>query len=80
MKNRINHTKAYYYIALLILFAGIILGMVLGIVSAESSENAGAFSFAIMFYVWIITALFDIFVFGIYSIWHRLDLLIDKKN
>ena len=33
-----------------------------------------------MLYIWIGTALFDIFVFGINSICYRLDLLIDKKE
>ncbi len=77
MKNRPKHTNAYLYIAITIIIAGIIIGMILGSMSAEEDVTAG---FTIMFYIWILTALFDIFVFGIYSICHRLDLLIDKKN
>ncbi len=77
MKNRPKHTNAYLYIAITILIAGIIVGMILGSMSAEEDVTAG---FKIMFYIWILTALFDIFVLGIYSICHRLDLLIDKKN
>ena len=80
MESKERNTRAYYYLAIAILFAGIILGMILGIITAENSDNGGSFSFVIMLYVWIATALFDIFVFAIYSICHRLDLLIDKKK
>lgn len=92
MKKRKNYTKAYYYIAIIIIFAGFIVGLILGEVykvkvltyessiSAKYNEYEEYYNAGIMFYTWLATAAFDIFIFGIYSICHRLDLLIDKKN
>lgn len=89
---RKNRTRAYLYIAISILMLGFISGIVCGAVfpvqklvyessiSISYNEYENSFNGLLMLYIWIGTALFDIFVFGINSICYRLDLLIDKKE
>ena len=77
MKNRPNHTDVYFCIAIIILVIGIIAGMIIGAASMSDNEVSGIL---LMIYIWSLTGLLDIFIFAIYSICHRLDLLIDKKN
>ena len=85
---RKKKTEIYLVIAIIILILGFIGGIVLGNqykvlekqhVFGSYYEMKEAFNVGLMIYCWIGTMLFDIFVFGIYSICHRLDLLIEKK-
>lgn len=92
MKKEKSYTNLYLYIAILVLFAGFIVGLTSGEVfktkvltyespiSSKYNTYEESFNTGLMFYIWIATAIFDTFVFGIYSICHRLDLLIDKKT
>lgn len=86
-----SYTEVYFYIAIIILVLGFIGGIVLGNVykkteliyessiSAIYNEYESTFNEGLMIYSWTATVLFDLFVFAIYSICYRLDLIIDKK-
>lgn len=82
---RRSHTKAYLWIAITILILGFIGGIILGDTFKITTttytylDNEEEFNSALMLYSWIGTLLFDLFIFAIYSICYRLDLLIDKK-
>lgn len=88
---RRSHTKAYLYIAIVILILGFIGGIVLGdafkireltyesSISVKYNEYEETFNSALMLYSWVGTLLFDLFVFAVHSICYRLDLIIDKK-
>lgn len=88
---RKGHTRAYFRVAIIILVLGFIGGIGLGdkykkteliyesSISAEYNEYETTFNGELMIYSWTGTALFDLFVFAIYSICYRLDLIIDKK-
>ena len=90
IKNFINFSNAYKVVAIIILIAGFIGGIVCGnifkvmtltyesSVSVEYNEYEAVFNGALMLYVWIGTFLFDLFVLGIYSICKRLDLIANR--
>ena len=80
---RRSHTRTYFYIAIIILILGFIGGIVLGgtytVSKSSYFSSEEEFNGVLMLYCWVSTLLFDLFIFAIYSVCHRLDLLIDKK-
>ena len=88
---RTSMSKVYIVIAWLIIIASIIGGIVLGDTFkineltykssiAEYNEYEEIFNTALMFYTWIGGFILSMFIMGIGSICHRLDLLIDKEK
>lgn len=88
--NDFNFTNSYVTIAIIILLVGFIIGIICGNVykvntltyessiSIEYNKYEDVFNTALMFYCWIGTILFDIFILGIYSICKRLDLIANR--
>lgn len=89
---RVTMSKAYIIIAWLIIIASIIAGIILGntfkineltyesSVSSIYDKYEEVFNVALMFYTWIGGFILSMFIMGIGSICHRLDLLIDKEK
>lgn len=77
---RISNTQNYLIVAFVILFLGLVAGVVFGNLFSTTEYGEEVFNVYVMLFVWISTISFDIFIFAIHSICYRLDLLIDKKN
>lgn len=87
---RKRNTNVYKVIAIIILFLGFIGGIVLGdtnrtielvyelSISSKYNEYEEVFNIGLMVSAWISTALLSLFIFAIYSICHRLDLIVEK--
>ena len=88
--NEFNFTNSYKKIAIAILILGFIGGFIMGnifkvntltyesSISIEYNHYEEVFNTALMFYCWIGTFLFDLFILGIYSICQRLDLIANR--
>ena len=77
-----RYKKAYLYFAIIVLILGVIGGIVLGSIYKLRTGylfTKEEFNVGLMLYCWLATLLFDLFIFAIYSVCHRLDLLIDKR-
>lgn len=82
---RRNHTKAYLWMAIIISYLGFVVGIILGnalkiTIGEFSAYREEIFNYGAMIYCWCATLVFDFFIFAVYSICYRLDLLIDKKE
>ena len=78
------NTRLYKRIAIIVLFAGFICGILLGNEYGICSDyltscSEKEFNSAVMIYCWSGTALLYILLMAIHSICYRLDLIIDKK-
>ena len=87
---RKTSTNIYLYIAFLILIIGFIVGIVCGKTFATCNDTSSYFSSSttckdsnfntiLMFAVWICSGIQSVFVFAVYSICNRLNILIDKE-
>ena len=82
-------TKIYLYIAILILLIGFIVGIICGSVfatcndvslySISSTCKDSSFNVLLMFVIWFSCGILSVFVFAVYSICTRLNVLIDKE-
>lgn len=90
LDSRISMSKVYIAIGWIIILVAFILGIVLGNINTVSKFeynsslridiNTKVFNTALMFYTWIGGFILSMFIMGIGSICHRLDLLIDKEK
>lgn len=87
-----NNTQWYFNIAIIILLVGFVGGIISGnvfeqkiliyesLADPEYNEYRTNFNWVIMLVTWISVTIFSIFIFGIGSVCHRLDLLINKTK
>ena len=79
-----SYIKVYVVIAILILLVGFIMGIALGNAFPNEIEDGyggltSTFNYSLMLEVWGSSLIISVFVFAIYSICSRLDVLI-KEN
>ncbi len=80
-----NNSSCYWYkiCAIIILIVGLILGIVFGCVFSETSEviydevsEVESFNTMLMFSTWLSAFVLFVFIFGIYSVCSRLDVIV----
>jgi len=77
-----SHTHIYFDLAIVVLILGFIGGIASGFMFPIKTGyiiSREEFNIGMMLYCWIGSSIFALLIFAIYSICHRLDLLIDKK-
>lgn len=84
---RKGRTKNYFYAGIVLLIIGLILGIILGVVYPATiktdsilENSKKVFNFMLMFECWGTCLLLSTIPFGLNSICHRLDLIIDNNK